>query len=499
MGLKHDLDSNGHLIYTHMPVKSSSRKREKISKDQNVPRIRVYLVDAHMSVDASDLQNAGMSEVENVQTIQNVTMERETPEIKSTAKHGEDILLPPSVTFREACIWNSFYIFIILVTSISLTIPATLFPLHNLMRYPKYWWEMIPAYILSISVYDSLNVVLECQMIFTFETFKSIKVFLRLYSINVLSTILTVVMCYNIWTVWMGNIYPIPFLGAIFYVVSNITQSVALWFQFPGHLRIEKNVRGRIWSYLLYRQWFRFYGIQLLGIKMMMSMLPLKIQWIVAIILPIHREMNLWVIFKLLEKSTDYNTTDPLIPKLTATALLNTGHAGSVATLISALSTDITAYSILAVDFMINMLVLHKIIKLHRKILPTMDARENDKRMIEKTEKIMQLFVIETVEFLAPIVYSVTFAMAYYGPNAEMIGTVKGNFWTFKAIDDMTSFQFNLFRMFVIDCTSAIISGLALWKFTSINFLKEGYKMMKIFFPLLSIRFGGIYVVVCYF
>ena len=219
---------------------------------------------------------------------------------------------------------------------------------------------------------------------------------------------------------------------------------------------------------------------------MMMNMLPLEIQWIMAIILPINRELNVWVICKLLEKSTDYNTTVPLIPKLTATTLLNTGHACFLATVISSLSTDVTSYSILFVDFALNLFMLHKIIKLHRKTSPT-DAREMERRMIEKTENIVQLFAIETVEFLAPIIYSVTYAIAYYGPNAEMIGTVKGTFWNFKEMDDMTSFQSNLFLMFVIEFTSAITCGLALWKFCSTNFLQEGYNMLKVFFHILSV------------
>ena len=162
------------------------------------------------------------------------------------------------------------------------------------------------------------------------------------------------------------------------------------------------------------------------------------------------------------------------------------------------MATEITSYSILAVDFMMNLFILHKIIRLHRMITPT-DASENKRRMIEKTEKIIQLFSIETVEFLTPIIYSLTFSMAYFGPNAEMIGGIKGEFWKFKKIDDMTSFQVNLFKMFAIDFISAIISGLALWRYCSTNFLHEGYKMMKMFFPILAIRWGGVYMHVGYF
>jgi hypothetical protein len=516
-------------IDTHIAVDSSDRKKKETSKIEDVQTIQIVTLEPvttqtglnchlspmnnchqytstliqfihsnHTHVDASDKKKEGMPEVEDVQTMQRLAIKPDTSDITSMVTHGQDILMPPSVSFSESCLWNSLYIFIILVSSILVTLPATLFPLHNAMKHPEYWWEIIIPVALGLSAFDTLNNMFELKMIFSFMTLKSFKGYLRLYSINFLTTTITIILCFLIWTVLMGNNHPIPFLGGIIYVVISIVQCIALWFQFPYQLRSEKQVRDRIWTYLLYRLWGRFNGVLLLGLNAMMVKLPLEIQWLMAIILPIERELSVWVMVKLLEKSTDYNTTVPVMPKLTATTLGNVGHAIFVAMMIGSKATDTTAYSILAVDFMINMFILHKIIKLERKISPT-DAQERERTMIEKTENIMQLFAIETVEFLAPIVYSVTYAIAYYGPNAEMIGTVKGTFWNFKEIDDMTSFQSNLFLMFVIDFTSAIISAIALWKFCSISFLEEGHKMMKIFFPILSIRFGGIYTQAGYF
>ena len=382
--------SNGQSIHTHIAVSVSDRKKEEMSEIEGVQTIHRFpmelettrpcsnrqSVPIHMS-DALDRKKGEMPEVDDVQTIPSVANELDTSNINSMVNHGRDILMPPSVKFSEACIWNSLYVIIILVSSILVTMPATLFPLNNAMKHPEYWWEIIIPLALGLSAYDSLNMVFECEMIFTFETSKSFKVCLRSYSINFLTTIMTFVLCFIVWTVWLGNNHPIPFLGGIIFVVLSITQCIALWFQFPSQLRGKRNVRNRIWTFLLYRLWFRFYAVQALGLKTMMVMLPLQIQWVMAIILPIHRELNLWVIIKLLEKSTDYTTTVPLMPKLTATTLCNVGHASFVAMIISSMATDITSYSILAVDFMINLLFLHKIIKLQRMISPT-DDRENE-------------------------------------------------------------------------------------------------------------------------
>ena len=299
--------SNRHLIPTHTSVDSSDRRREEILSvegvqitqhitmelDASETGTNCHSMHTHISVDASNKKRDEISEVEDIQTRQSDTVEQGTSELDNTVKQGQDILLPPSVQFKEACVWHSLYIFIILVSSILFTIPATLFPFHNSMKNPEYWWELMIPGVLGLSVYETLNIVMECQIIFTFETFKSFKVFLRLLSINALTVIITICLCFIIWTLCMGNNHPIPYLGLIIILNTTISQYIALWFQFPYLLRSDKKVRNRIWAYLLYRVWSRFHAFQQQGLKTMMVILPLEIQWIMAIILPIHRELIL--------------------------------------------------------------------------------------------------------------------------------------------------------------------------------------------------------------
>ena len=445
-----------------------------------------------LSVNSPNTTRTIMVGVENIQTIQSISIEPEPLETSGEMKHGHEMLLSTSAKFSEACIWNFVYLVIIIGGASLFSIPITLIPLHNSIEFPGYWWEIIIIGISSAAINAVLNTVLECQLIFDLECFKSFKVGLRLYAYFVLVDIVTICMCYIIWTASMGYNHPIPYLGGILFIVLFIEQCIAIWFQFPYQLRNKTDVRKRIWTYILYKVWLVFYGIQLMNINKIMTLLPLDMHWIMAILLPIHREMNLWVIDKLLQKSTDFGSTVPLIPKLTATVVVNTAHAGFVAMIIGSVASDITSYSILAVDFMMNLFITYKIIKLHRKVSPT-DDREKEARMVEKAEYILQLFAIETAEFLAPIIYSITFSMAFYGPNAEITGNIKGDHWTFQKIEDIESFQANLFLMLLIDSTSCIISGFALWKFASAELLQEGCKMMKVFFPFLAVTFGRIY------
>jgi hypothetical protein len=220
----------------------------------------------------------------------------------------------------------------------------------------------------------------------------------------------------------------------------------------------------------------------------MMDKIPLMMQWVMAIIFPLQRELNLWVLSKLLEKSINFRNTTPLIPTLTATISVNVVHAFFIAIVISSQATEMTSYCILAVEFLLNLYSSYKILRLHRKTSPINDT---EKRILEKKEETVLLFAIEIMEFLVPLIYIVTFAMAYYGPNADIIGNIKNSDWTYKAVEDVSDFVGDLFMIFFIDFASCIISGLVLWKFADLNFFEECYKMMKVFWPMMSVKMGG--------
>ena len=81
--------------------------------------------------------------------------------------------------------------------------------------------------------------------------------------------------------------------------------------------------------------------------------------------------------------------------------------------------------------------------------------------------------------------------LAYYGPNSEIIGGVRLNLWQHKAVEDIGAFSQDLFLMFFVEGLVIIISGIVLRKFAAVNFLHEGYKLLKVYWPLTSTIMGG--------
>jgi len=217
--------------------------------------------------------------------------------------------------------------------------------------------------------------------------------------------------------------------------------------------------------------------------------IPIEIQWIVAIILPMWRELNVRVLSKLLEKATNYDLIVPVVPKLTATLDVNMSHAFYVAVLIANSSTPVTSYAILAADFVLNIHSSFHIIKLHKKVVSS-DGMEAEKVTIERKEETLRLIAIETVEVLAPITYTITFLIGYHGPNATIIGGIRNTDFSNQEVEDVEHFVRELMKIIFVDFGCLIISGIMFWKVASINILQEGYKMMTFFWPLIAVKVG---------
>ena len=138
---------------------------------------------------------------------------------------------------------------------------------------------------------------------------------------------------------------------------------------------------------------------------------------------------------------------------ITRHALFLTYTIGSVGTL-----TSMAIF--LVTDFVINMYITRKILK----------VKKEDKESVEETATLLQeLMVNEIVEVLTPIMYLLCFITAYYGPNADDIGNIKNSTWHFRAVEDLGTSVGLICIFFAIDTVSAFISSAALWKIRRIN------------------------------
>ena len=107
------------------------------------------------------------------------------------------------------------------------------------------------------------------------------------------------------------------------------------------------------------------------------------------------------------------------------------------------------------------------------------------------TEKVTSLIIGETVTGLIPLLYGLSFATAYYGPNGNLIGNVRNSWWSYDETEDVQRFYEVMFQMFAIDVCCILASGIILWIFGKINIAQELGGILKKYWSILMIKIAG--------
>ena len=101
-----------------------------------------------------------------------------------------------------------------------------------------------------------------------------------------------------------------------------------------------------------------------------------------------------------------------------------------------------------------------------------------------------ELVLTERIETLVPLTYIMCFAIAYYGPNAEILGTVKLDLWYFKPVIDIGNYMKNLFILFVVDFMSLVINGIILQTTCNIKIFKMFQNIQREFWLVMAVQQG---------
>ena len=428
--------------------------------------------------------------------VEAIEAEQENKSQSKSKKYDQRLLEPSFEPFSQLFYLVIGYLLIALIACVLWSIPVSVIPMTNTIAHPWYWWEIIlnGMFFVTAMSYTGMTMA-EMKIIFDFKLPRLLTLFIWSFVLQFLATAGPWCLCYLVWTFLLEKNHPMPFVGYFCYIFSYLTHFASMWFMFPNEMRETKKGRGKIFAYISYRILDFIIVLQRVVIGVIMGKLK-QIQWIMGIVLPLSREINLWLqkkIWKKLDKSGDDNL---IIFNLTATILINLQHACFVAITISTKASFSTTICILAVDVSLNLYETYTIIK--RSLLVSSSSTSQEERNALKMDA-LTLCGIEMVEFLTPIAYTVSFIMAFYGTNADLIGGVKFSDWQYEEVEDIAAFLTESGMMFIADFTCAVASGILLRKFASINMLEEGYKLLRLFWPAISIRLAGImFMVIIY-
>lgn len=371
-------------------------------------------------------------------------------------------------------LWPLLYGIASIVGPVASTIVYTLIPCHNVISFPEYWYELPLQGAFSLGPIWCCYIIYLCSSYMNIRYIRTMQNFWRMWFITGATTFFSVLISYLIWVYALHYRYPVPLTGYLIILSGLMISSlVTLWNMFPQKWRKNEEFRQRLirFNYVFLFQQFTTveYGI----ITSVLLAVPINYQWIVAIFMPFVREMNVWIITKLVSKAT--NGDLPGV-RLVLIQTNSTGHALMLAITIGSIATTTSAAVIIAEDFVINLLICLKIVYIK------MYKNEDPETMAELVRNIHELVIGEVVNFVVPSCYLLCFLIAYYGPNADIIGDIKNGYWQYSAVGDVVRSISRLCAFWLIDASSLFICMIILWKFCKLNLFKV--------YAALQIEFG---------
>ena len=388
---------------------------------------------------------------------------------------------------NEVSYWNGSYLIVILILSTLFSVPVLLIPQNDDI---KYWQKRndissvmgrLIDYFFGGSLYRTFHLMFESKMIFKLKDVMTFQVFIRFYAAKLLGfVVIPNLIEYLVWNVGLGNDNVMPF-NAYLVLLGFPIPYIALWLQYPKELYYNKKGRRKFKAYIFYKIWRNLTLIPFLVSAIIVRILPSDFQWVMAVLLPINREIDNFVSTKMLSNSTRILNEGA---KTANTISVNMTYAMHMTIAIGNKATTFTACAILAVDFVLNLKAAFKIFRLKLKVQP--DPLENQKNLIKIKQELQTLSLIEIIEIITPISYIISFLIAYYGPNAYLFGNILNSYWQNKPVENVEKLVVMVFSLFLVDISSGLFGALLL-STSSINLLREGCKVLKTYWPIITL------------
>ena len=380
---------------------------------------------------------------------------------------------------------DGFYVFAILGLSVISTSIITLVPQHNHIEFPYKWYELV--FICPyLGVLLTSIMIQDCYFYFKAKSMVSVTSFLRVFMGGSLAGCTSLCLLLSIWTIGFDFNLPVPFTGALWWPMSGVF-TMFLWFEFPNKLRKNQHCRKKIMSFItvLTLIFWTIAQYDFLAF-IVISSWPSDTQWILAIVLPLLRDINIWVLTNRVSKAMPWNFEAARLGTITTVRSINTIYVAIILTNVTA----ITLYSILGIEFLLHFYSCYKIIKLQGQI--EANGFEDEERKEKIKEAVLDLVLSETIEVVASLAYSVTLAAAYYGPNSGVLGNIGNSYWAYKEVQNIENSLTIVFQIALADFGIGIICGLLLWNFGRINIFREFCTMMKTYWLAIALRISFI-------
>ena len=380
--------------------------------------------------------------------------------------------------------WKKFLLFTmigILAPFIAL-IYVTLIPQTDLMRYPENWLEQSFTFI-GVAILFAAADIVNCAAWMNLTKMQNMKNFASFSLIAIIVFLAAWALGTLLW-IQIGYVPPVPFSGMIAGYSIAITQYLVLWFHFPKEWRKIPEFRKRLKYFLAALILSQILTMEYNVIAKFLLEYKDNNQWAIALTLPLFIQFNSWKVNKLATKASGGDTRTV---EVTSGHLMATRHALFLTYTLGSIATDLTANIILATDYLINLSLVIRLIRLKKK----------DPLNVEKQIDLLQDLVLnEMIEFVVPVAYVIVFGSAYFGPNSNLIGNVGNSYFQYNKVENFLDSIQTIGVFFLVDVFSLISNTIILRIFAKISVFDALFVYVKEYGALFTINMTLIFFVV---
>ena len=357
----------------------------------------------------------------------------------------------------------------IMIGAILYSMLITCWPQQNIIKYPENWFEPLPPIIIGYHVVDAANTLFSLTTVMNSNIIRCWRKYFQLFVWIVIGFIIPYIGVYIIWVHVLSYNYPMPFIGNICLSISYITKIIAFWFLFPNSNRGNKEYRKRlIWTMFLFPTFF-FIAQVYSQLSSIFLNVPLHFQWCLGFLLPMLKKFNMWFSSKIAFKAAGGATLSAKIAMICAVGGI---HSFMIVLLLASKVQPTTAYLVMILDSLPNLWSVVSIVRMHKKQVISTSPGDINQIRTRIQESFTCLTLKEFLELLIPIIYGVSFVIAFYGPNADILGNVQNDYWQFEKTNSLVDKLSNVGIFFCVDSFRALISASVIWYFSGLNVYK---------------------------
>ena len=356
----------------------------------------------------------------------------------------------------------------------------TLIPRHNSILESVYWFEiLLPAGVGMISM--ATNCFLDLSILMRRKPLISIDLYLKIVMVSTMTFLTSYCLCYVLWATILQYNPPMPFFGLIGIQSAFVAQLISIPFFIPFKFMKKEQFKCKLKIFILYESFWVMVSI----LKVMLARTFKKFestdaQCIIAFLIPITQEFTNFVLSKLMIRIVgSENEKANVLVRVS----INFSYDLFIAvSLVDARST--TIFCMAVIEFLTQVKMSYQIVKLHKKVT----IIGNERFQNDKNKAVLTLLLAELCEGLVPLAYAIGFVMAYFGPNAKLIGNIRCDLWHYREVVDVSWNLSVLFGLFAIDLVCLSLNSIIIWIFSNVNIFQELCSVLQRYWYIMALK-----------